>query len=83
MSGSKQRGWRTYWGILLLCGALTAGLGTTAPTRRALTTANHFLTYYRALDRTSVRPNFWNRVALSLALARTERLDSCRGAPTS
>ncbi len=73
----------TFWGVFLLCGALTAGAGTTAPARRALTTTGHFLTYYRALDRTSVRPNFWNRVALSLALAKAERPDSCQAIPSS
>ena len=83
MSGSNKAGGRTYGGVFLLCAALAAGAGTTAPARCALTKTGHFLTYYRALEKTSVRPNFWNRVALSLALAKAERPDSSKVIPAS
>jgi hypothetical protein len=82
MRGFWRADRRRRWGILLLTSLALAAAGATTPARRALTDADHFFGYYRALDRATVRPNFWNRVALSLAWTSAERHDSCI-APTS
>ena len=43
------------WGGLVLSCSLLAGAGATPVGQRALADANHFLGYYRALDRASSR----------------------------
>ena len=50
-----------------------AWAGRTGPARHFLASANDFVRYYHALEETSLRPGFWDRVALSLVLASAER----------
>jgi hypothetical protein len=49
-----------------------AGAGSTAPARHFLSSAREFVGYYRAIEESSVRAGFWDRVVLSLVLASRE-----------
>ena len=83
MSGFWRAVGGKRWGGLVLSCSLLAGAGATPVGQRALADANHFLGYYRALDRASIRPSFWNRIALSLAWTSAERRDSCHSSTAS
>lgn len=69
-SGTASRGKRIA--ALLLVVVSLAWAGRTGPARHFLASANDFVRYYRALEETSLRPGFWDRVALSLVLASAE-----------
>jgi hypothetical protein len=68
---------------MLLLGALSlAGVSQSAPAKRFVSSAQQFAIYYHTLERTSVRAGFWDRVALSLALASASSTPAeCAGDP--
>jgi hypothetical protein len=72
VSGSRSTSRRKRIGILLLVLVSLAGAGRTEPARHFLGSAHQFVRYYRALEETSLRASFWDRVALSLVLATSE-----------
>lgn len=71
--------------MLLLCALGLAGVSQSAPARQFVSSARQFAVYYHALERTSVRAGFWDRVALSLALASASSnpAECANYAPTS
>jgi len=83
VSGSRSTLWRKQLGILLLALVSLAGAGRTAPARHFLSSANQFVSYYRALEQASVRTSFWDRVVLSLVLASGECPKAPHGKVTS
>jgi|GEM_PF-5896478 hypothetical protein len=56
----------------VVCALTLAGAGASEPARGFLCSACSFLQYYRAIGDASVPAGFFERVAMSLALARSD-----------
>lgn len=74
---ARKQGRRKQLGVFLLAAVSLAGVGSTSPARQFLSSANHFVCYYRALGNAGVQAGFWERIALSFVLASSDSAEKC------
>ncbi len=75
--------WRKYAGILLLGFISLGGISLSRPGRSVLHSAQSFMHYYHALERSGVAGGFFERVVFSLVLASADAPGPNQANPTA